>query len=329
MGITHLSGLQVAGVPTMGVGGMPFLTGTWYFVDAVYGSDGNTGAADDPMATIAAAYAKCVEGKNDVVVLVSHPTTADNAVGTHRLTSQLVWAKSATHMIGICAPTTIGQRARISHPTTDTTNTADLLKITASGCYFSNFSIFQGVGQAATAEKLCQITGSRNYFENVAFQGIGSSVGGTVAAGYSLYLNGAEENTFVGCQIGVDTVARTAANFSVLFAGAAKRNLFKGCIFPMLATATSPFFISCATSGGVDRFNLFQQCLFHNAVNSTGTSIDAVVQFHATQGGTTIMDNCTSVGADDWTPTDTGVVRILGPVSNGDTSGMGVSADAT
>lgn len=329
MGITHLSGLQVAGVPTFGVGGAPFLTGTWYFVDAVYGSDGNTGAADDPMATIAAAYAKCVEGKNDVVVLVGHPTTASSSTGTHRLTEQLVWAKSATHMIGVCAPTTIGQRARISHPTTDTTNTADLFKVTAHGCYFSNFSIFQGVGEAATAEKLCQITGSRNYFENVGFQGLGSSVGATVAAGYSLYLNGAEENTFVGCQIGVDTQSRTAANFGVLFAGAAKRNIFQSCIFPMLAGATSPFHIGCNASGAVDRFNLFKNCMFHNAVNSTGTSIDAVVQFHATQGGTTIIDNCTSIGADDWTATDTAVVRVSGPVPNGDTSGMALASDAT
>lgn len=329
MGITHLSGLQVAGVPTMGTGGTPFLTGTWYFVDAVYGSDGNEGTADSPLATIAFAYSKCVEGKNDVVVLVGHPTTASSSTGTHRLTEQLVWAKSATHMIGVCAPTTIGQRARISHPTTDTTNTADLLKITASGCYFGNFSIFQGVGEAATAEKLCQITGSRNYFENVAFQGMGSAVGATVAAGYSLYLNGAQENTFVGCQIGVDTESRTAANFSVLFANAATRNIFRDCVFPMLAGATSPFFISCSTAGGVDRFNLFQRCMFHNAINSTGTSIDAIVQFHASQGGTTIMDNCTAIGADDWTPTDTGVVRITGAVPNGDTSGFAASADAT
>lgn len=330
MGITNLSGLQVAGVPTMGVGGAPFLTGTWYFVDAVYGSDGNEGTADSPLATIATAYAKCVEGKNDVVVLVGHPTTASPSTGTHRLTAQLLWAKSATHMIGICAPTQIGQRARISHATTATTNIADLFKVTASGCYFGNFSIFQGVGEAATAEKLSQITGSRNYFENVAFQGMGSATGASVAAGYSIYLNGGSENTFVGCQIGVDTTARSAINYNVYFGGQATRNVFKGCLMPMYATAATPLFVGVSGAAAVDRFNLFQGCMFHNAINSgSGTSITAVSGYHASQGGTTVFDNCTVVGADDWAAADTATVKISGPVPNGDTSGMAASADAT
>ena len=45
MGITHLSGLEVAGVPTMGMSGTPLFTGYWFFVDADQGNDGNSGAA--------------------------------------------------------------------------------------------------------------------------------------------------------------------------------------------------------------------------------------------------------------------------------------------
>lgn len=326
MGITHLSGLEVAGVPTMGMGGAPFFTGSWYFVDATYGSDGNTGAADSPLSTIPAAYAKCVEGQNDVVVLVQSPTTAAATTGTFRLSAQLEWAKSATHMVGMTAPTMIGQRARISTASGATTNIADLIKITAQGCYFGNFSIFQGVGEAATAEQLCQITGQRNYFWNVAFQGMGSANGAGQATSYCIYLNGGSENTFENCQIGVDTQSRTAANANIKLRSQATRNIFKGCIFPVYATATTPLIVDAAAASSIDRFAWFKDCLITNF----GTSaLAAVVGFHASQGGFILVDNCSAAGCTDWTASDTSTVKISGPVPNGDTSGMMVNSDAT
>src|SRR5581483_5069944 len=48
----------------------------------------------------------------------------------------------------------------------------------------------QGTGQSSTAEKLCQITGQRNAFVNVAFQGMGSANGAGQAGSYCIYLNG-------------------------------------------------------------------------------------------------------------------------------------------
>lgn len=326
MGITHLSGLEVAGVPTMGMGGAPFFTGNWYFVDAVRGSDGNTGAADSPLQTIPAAYAKCIEGRNDVVVLVQAPTTAAATTGTFRLSAQLEWAKSATHMIGMTAPTMIGQRARISTATGATTNIADLLKITAQGCYFGNFSIFQGVGEAATAEQLCQITGQRNYFYNVAFQGMGSANGAGVATSYCIYLNGGSENTFENCQIGVDTQSRSAANANIKLRSQATRNIFKGCLFPVYATATSPLIVDAAAASSIDRFVWLKDCLITNF----GTSaLAGVVGFNASQGGFVLVDNCSAAGCTDWTATDTSTVKISGAVPNGDTSGMMADSNAT
>ena len=58
---TSFTSLEVAGVPTMGIAGSgvpysPF--GNWLFVDTVNGSDGNSGAADSPFATMARALAK-------------------------------------------------------------------------------------------------------------------------------------------------------------------------------------------------------------------------------------------------------------------------------
>lgn len=320
------NGVTSMGVPLLGsMGGIPF-TGNWYFVDAVSGSDGNTGGAEDPLQTITAAYAACTEGQNDVVVLVSRPTTAAATTGTFRLSAQLDWAKSATHLIGMTAPTMIGQRARISTATGATTNIADLIKISCQGSMFANFSIFQGVGQASTDEQLCQITGQRNYFWNVGFQGMGSANGAGRAGSYVLYLNGGSENTFESCQIGVDTQSRSAANANVKLRSAATRNMFKSCIFPVYATATSPLIVDAAASASIDRFAWFKDCLITNFGSS---ALAAVVGFHASQGGFILMDGCSAAGCTDWTASDTATVKIAGPVPNGDTSGMMANSDTT
>jgi len=330
MGTTNFSALQVGGVPTQGMGGAPFLTGNWYFVDAVSGADGNPGTADLPMASITAAYNRCVEGKNDVVAIVSRPTTVGATLGTQRLSTSLTWAKSATHLIGVGAPTMIGQRARISTATGATANLAPLMTVSAQGCIFSNFSIFQGVGEAATDEKLIDITGQRNYFHNVNFQGIGSAAGAARAGSYNIYLNGGSENTFDGCTIGVDTVTRTAANASVKFRSAATRNVFKNCLFPLMSTGGTALFVDANAVGSVDRFAWFKDCTFLNGgINSSGAVVAAVAAFNAAQGGTLLFDNCSAVGCTDWTATDTATVKITGAVPNGDTSGMAASSDAT
>lgn len=326
MGITHLSGLEVAGVPIITSGGAPFFDGDWYFVDAVSGDDGNTGAADNPLRSLPEAYDRTTEGQNDVVVLVGRPTTAASTTGTFRLSAQLEWAKSATHLIGMCAPTMIGQRARISTATGATTNIADLIKITCQGSMFANFSIFQGVGEASTDEQLCQITGQRNYFYNVGFQGMGSANGAGRAGSYVIYLNGGSENTFEECQIGVDTQSRSAANASVKLRSAATRNIFKRCLFPLYATATSPLVVDAAAAASIDRFAWFKDCLITNF----GTSaLAGVVGFNAAQGGFVLMDNCSAAGCTDWTATDTSTVKISGAVPNGDTSGMMADSNAT
>lgn len=323
---TVLDSLIVGGVPILGgMGGLPLASGNFFFVDYVNGNDGATGQANDPLKTIGQAYSYMVDGNNDVCVIVGDGSTA----ATQRLSSALTWAKDACHLIGMTAPVPIASRARISTASGATTNINPLVTVSAQGCIFANFSLFQGVGQAATAEQLWTDTGERNFYGRVHFGGMGSAVGADQATSYSLYLNGGGERYFSGCTFGVDTQTRGAANASVIARSAATRDIFENCFFPMLADATSPFFVDVGASGAIDRFMWFKNCGFHNAINSTGTSIDAVVNHHASQGGTVFMDNCSVVGADDWTASDTGVVRITGPVPNGDTSGHAVSADTT
>lgn len=323
MGMSNLDQLTLSTGPVLP--GAAFFSGTWYFVDAVTGSDGNPGTSNAPMSTLSAAFDKCVAGKNDVVVIVGDGATT----GTQRLSSTLTWSKNATHLIGMTAPTMIGQRARISTATGATTNINPLITVSGNGCYFANFSIFQGVGQASTDEQMIDITGQRNYFFNVAFQGMGHANGAARAGSYTILLSGGSENTFENCQIGLDTITRSAANASVKLRSAATRNIFKNCLFPMMTSAATPLYIDANASASIDRFAWFKECTFLNAINSTSTAVTAVVSFNASQGGTIVMDDCRSVGANDWTATDTATVKIGGPVPNGDTSGMLLSADAT
>jgi len=67
MGITHLSGLEVAGVPIVSSGGLP-LGNNYIFVNSVTGSAGNTGAADSPLATVSGALAKCQANAGYIIV---------------------------------------------------------------------------------------------------------------------------------------------------------------------------------------------------------------------------------------------------------------------
>lgn len=320
MALTNFpNGITSFGVPVLGnIGGIP-LTGTYYFVNPAEGSDAYDGLSPEtPFASLTSAYNAAVAGNNDVIVLIGDGSTA----GTARLSSTLTWAKNATHLIGVTAPTMISQRARISHLTTATTN-FKLMDITASGCIFANFSLFQGIGQASTDEQLVDISGDRNYFGNVQFGGMGAANGAARAGSYCVYLNDGDENTFDGCTFGLDTINRSAANASVKFAGQSQRNVFQNCLFPMYATATSPWFIDCNSVGSIDRFQLFKGCTFIN----TGTStLAGVVSFNASQGGKVVFDNCTVTGATVWTASATPTVIVSGPVPNGATSGVAVTA---
>lgn len=321
MALTNFpNGITSFGVPVLGnIGGIP-LTGTYFFVDPATGSDAYDGLSpDQAFSTLTAAYNAATAGNNDVIVLIGDGSTT----GTARLTSTLTWAKNATHLIGVTAPTMISQRARISTTTTQATNINPLMTISASGCIFANFSLFQGVGQASTDEKLMDITGDRNYFGNVQFGGMGAANGAARAGSYCVYLNDGDENTFDGCTFGLDTISRSAANASVKFGGQSQRNVFQNCLFPMYATATSPWFIDANSVGSIDRFQLFKGCTFIN----TGTStLAGVVSFNASQGGKIVFDNCTVTGASVWTASATATVIVSGPVPNGATSGVAVTA---
>lgn len=312
------NGLTSFGIPV--VTGMPYpFTGTYFFVDPLNGSDGNSGLSPSrALSTLYKAYSLLTDGANDVVFLIGDGSTT----GTARLSTALAqsvdpaatsgvltWAKDACHLIGVTAPARISQRARIAPPsgtyTVTTFNSANFIVVSASGCLFANFSIFHGFSTGGAAQITLNITGSRNAFVNLHIGGIGDAGSAADAGSRNVKISTGGENLFQGCTIGLDTVTRSAANASVELASATPRNEFVDCVFPFMTSAATPLGILGTGSGCMDRFNLFKNCTFLNAIKSTSTVMTVLASLtSASPGGMLVFQDSMSVGVTDWGDTN-------------------------
>lgn len=321
--VTHFSGLQVAGIPIISTG-TPFgRNSKVFFVDPVNGLDGNRGTTmDRPIKTLSKALSLCTAGRNDTVYLIGNGQTS----GSARLDETLVWSKDQTHLIGVCAPTKVAMRARIA--TTSGTDFTPLITISGDGCIFQNLHAFHGY---ATAEaQICvNVTGERNYFENCHFAGMGNATAGDDAGSSSLSLTGDGENTFVGCTIGLDTVARSTTNAEIDLKSAAVRNTFKDCLILAFADNAGHLFVKADGSGDLDRWVLFDNCTFINPTNSTATTMTAAIAHHASAGGHIIIKDCGLIGATDWHATDSTIIKLLGADPTDDGTGIAEDVDVT
>lgn len=287
-----------------------------YIVDPTNGSDNNNGTSfKTPLATLAAAEELCVANQNDVVLYLAGSSSIT-------LSAALVWDKNYTHLIGLCAPTRTAQRARIFQLST-LTGASPLITISASGCIFKDLYIFQGVDDATSLINV-SVTGGRNYFENVHFAGGGHATQ-AIDGGASLKLDGAEENTFVKCTFGVDTIDAATGMMAVLFDGEAHRNLFEDCIFRMRAGNTGAGFIEVVDATGIDRDNTFKDCIFVN--NSTSNDMASAVVAPAGMGEPRVllMKDCLFHNVTKLDASDRGILfGNMNAVTGADLSGVAV-----
>ena len=294
---------QLGGLPVMA--GIPFgQDAKYYFVDPANGSDSNDGLRPDTaLATLIAAEAKTVANQHDTIFYIGGATSLT-------MTAALTWNKSYTHLVGICAPTMIGQRARIFQLST-LTDASPLLDITASGCIFKNFYIFQGVADTGSLLNV-RVTGGRNYFQNVHFAGGGHATQ-AIDGGASLALYGAAECTFVDCTIGVDTIAAATGMMGVRVDSDARRCVFKGCNFTMYAGSTGAGFVEVVDSAGFDRYLLFDDCLFVNdCVTYTMASAFVIPSGMGSVTHRILMKNCAGLGFTDWDASGRGIMYLTG-----------------
>lgn len=259
------------------------------------------GTTQGPKQTLSAAYDLLREGMNDVVALISDGTTS----GTARVNSAFTWSKNAAHLVGIASGVNISSRARIA-PTATTTAFANFFTVSGSGCFFQNIQWFHGFNTGTTSAICLTVTGSRNLFLGCAIDGMGDEASAQNSGSRSLKISGGgQENIFRSCAIGIDTVTRTVANASVELAGATARNQFIDCVFPFMTSAATPLGILGTGNGCVDRFNLFQRCLFVNAIKSTSTTMSALASFTTSApGGLNVFQGCMSIGITEWGDTN-------------------------
>lgn len=275
------------GMPLYGISGVLPFGGNYFFVDQTNGSDGNTGGPQDPFRTLTQAHTACLANNNDVVFLI----------GTSHQTATLVWSKSRTHLIGL-APNLLSQaRARISQ--TGSTVFTPLVSVTASECIFRDIGTFHGFANAS-AQIAVAVTGGRNEFTRCLFGGMGDATAAAQAGGRSLTISGTGENTFVDCQIGLDTITSSAANASLELLAATPRNVFRSCIFPRMTSSATTLMVKTAASGAIDRFTLFQDCQFINAIQSTSTQMTVAFSMAASAGGMMLLKGCESIGSTKW-----------------------------
>jgi hypothetical protein len=303
---------QYGGMPVTPGIPVPF-TGTWFWVNPATGADGNDGLSPQyPFATLYKALSRMTAGKNDVCVLVGDGSTTGTArlslalaqsIDSSATTGVLNWNKNACHLIGVTAPTGVAQRARIAPPsgtyTQATFGSGNFVTVSASGCYFSNFSLFHGFSTGGTNQICWTDTGSRNYYDNIQFGGMGDAASAADTGSRCLKIGsgGSGEHTFHRCTIGLDTVTRSVANASLELAGGTPRNAFYNCIFPMLASNAGVLSILATGAAAIDRWHLFDRCKFLNGMSSTGTAQTAIASMtSASPGGYLMMDGCSFVG---------------------------------
>lgn len=322
MAITNFPfGVSSWGSPVGGAFFLPVMGGYGnakaYFVDPANGSDGNDGLSPETaMDTVSAAYAKTVDTQGDVIYLMNDGNTS----GTAREDATITWSNDNTHLVGLCAPTMISQRARISPTTTLGSIVTPQLTVSGNGCVFANISFFEGDDEDGQASECIRVTGSRNYFFNVAMMNMGDAAtgnSGDEAASCHLKISGGQENVFERCYIGLDTAARSTTNANVELISQATRNIFKDCIFPAFADDASVLFVKVDGSSDIDRFVLFERCTFINATNSTATTMTGAMDVHASAGGHVIIKDCMLIGATDWEAADSSVIQLLGPTWEG------------
>lgn len=294
---------QLGGIPALA--GIPFgPLASYFFVDATNGSDSNDGRSlDKAKATLAAAEDLTTAGRHDTVFIVG--------TSLNRLSAALTWDHSYTHLIGICAPTRVAQRARIFQLST-LTSASPLLDITASGCIFKNFYIYQGVDDAGSLIDV-QVTGHRNYFENVHFAGGGHATQ-AINGGASLKLNAARENTFVNCTIGIDTIEAGTGMTAITFDGSATRNIFENCLINLWISHTNAVLVELVDAASVDRYTIFRHCDFFS--NSTNKATAMASAFVIPSGHTTtasiLLRDCAGLGFTDWDADGRGIVYLSG-----------------
>lgn len=318
MGFTNFpNGLTSFGMPVIpGIGYVPWGHDQKFWFVAPYRGTSN-GASDShrgddprrPLKTVAAAYAKARENKNDVIFMFASGDSATET--TDDLDATLTWAKDLVHLIGVGgAGTMFGHRSRFNTES-GATGVTPMIDVTASSCHFANFQLFSGGG--ATNLIALQVSGNHNSFHNLHIAGMGHADNASAANAASLKLNGGTENVFRNCVIGVDTISQDGdSKGQIWLDGGASRMWFYDCLIQNYVSDTDAFHVTIEDTTAIDRWLGFTRCKF--LAKSTNAAVTQASVFSIPAGisqGAIILEDSKTMsdgGAIDW---DTGDRNII------------------
>jgi hypothetical protein len=303
------------------VGSLPFIRGTWFYVDPEKGSDSADGrTVSTALASFSAAEEKCTTKVGDGICVMSYGNTSADT--TSYLYQMLAFDKDSITVFGACAPTRMGQRSRIANKTITTTATltavADTSISRAAGSFVSDGwvagmkfitnvnaaavtvdtvsalvmtvtgTLTVGTHTSATSvmPDLITISGNDNRFYNLLMWNGGTNaleIGGTIVTGL--------RNYFENCQIVGGAGAAAAATKYSVKVDAAEENTFKGCTigsdsFDHGNNADVELILT-----GVAKRNRFIDCEFLAMVWS-GTAHGNVKSVSTTGGTPTVFKSC-------------------------------------
>jgi hypothetical protein len=298
--------------------GVGFINGNIILLDPFAGVDTNDGITA-PVNTLTRAYGIGREGKNDVIALISNGLTTSTA----RVNSAFTWAKNALHLVGVSSGVNISNRSRIA-PSPTATAFANFITVSGSGCLFSNIEIFQGFNTGTTAAIALTVSGARNMFYNSHITGMADAASAADAGSRNIKIS-AGENQFVNCTIGEDTTTRTNANASVEIAGGAARTEFRNCVFPFYSGDGATLGVKVGAAG-MDRFQLFDKCMFINAIKSGATAMSAfgAITAQTSPAGMLVYRDCGMVGITANEATTKTAAYVIGPAVS---SSMGIGVN--
>lgn len=303
------NGLEVYGVPVFG--GNFVTQGNVYFVCPRTGSDANPGnTVDAPFASLTAALAAATANQNDVVYLMAQGNTAANT--TNYVSAAFDWNKDGVHLIGVNSAPQIGQRSRVGQLSTVKT-IENMFTVSANNCIIANIEFFQGVATStATSPVAVTISGQRNHVINCQISGNGDTGGSMDTAGARSLVVSGSENLVENCYIGLDTVIRATQAAEVALSGSPTRNIFRNCFFNTYTSASG--FLMVTVAATMDRFTLFDNCIFNNVLNiSSATTATAVFGGSTSSiNGTILLRTPTASGFTNYTAADASRVQALG-----------------
>lgn len=268
------NGVSSYGIPL--TGNIPMVLGSTgvgniYFVDATFGSDGNSGlSATEALATVTRA----------VAIAVSGDTIALSTNAAHSISTGIALTTSRVNFIGLdFGGRRLQQGARIVLATDS--DSAYVLKNTGTRNSFTNIK-FENSATAGTALHVVEEGGEGTAYTNCSMVfGVEDNLDETTA---TEFLCGSDSMTMTDCTIGNDTLATSAARAvmtidQVTGSQPFKSNQLRRVTFSIASSDSSAVFIKAIATGDINFSNLFEDCTFIASINSTmsAAAIDAAV----------------------------------------------------